>query len=242
MPEESPEDRQRRNKKIKAILLRESRRPESRSVTKGELQNLPLRASVALAARCARRVQPLFRTCHDDPRKERSHQAVDMAVEASEAVAAGVLIPDLAKRVGDLAELGRLVSRRPLPPPADQVALAAASAAAAAAAAVKADAEQVLDHAATAFSVAAGAVSFSRVVAGDDKLAAVELEKVLLGKVTDLGADEMRDALATDYENLRTQDLGQFPDLGKAVDPSDKGPLGPLWPDGAPDWYKGPST
>jgi hypothetical protein len=47
-------DEQQRNK-LSDMAPKRSRRPESRSVTKAELRNLPLLASVALAVRCARR-------------------------------------------------------------------------------------------------------------------------------------------------------------------------------------------
>jgi hypothetical protein len=33
-----------------------------------------------------------------------------------------------------------------------------------------------------------------------------------------------------DYENLLNLDLGAFPELGQAIDPSESGQLGPLWP------------
>jgi hypothetical protein len=42
-------------------------------------------------------------------------------------------------------------------------------------------------------------------------------------------------AMAEDHRKLRVTDLGAFPDLG---DPIDSSELGPLWPDGEPDWYR----
>lgn len=43
---------------------------------------------------------------------------------------------------------------------------------------------------------------------------------------------EFAAALRADYERLVSLGLGEFPKLGPAVDPSEAGPLGPLWPDG----------
>lgn len=224
-------------KKLRDTAPKRSRRPESRSVTKAELRNLPLLASVALAARCARRVQPLFRICHDDPDWDQLHRVVDGAIEAAAVVAAGCSMPDMTRKIAELAKLARLVSRSPLTPPADQVAVAAAHAANSAAAAVAGNAEETTSQAGDTFWVTADLVAFHNVLAGDLDLATAELDKALCGQWDDSGADEMRDALATDYEHLRTQDLGHFPNLGEPADPGDNGPLGPLWPDGAPSWY-----
>jgi hypothetical protein len=227
-------DGQDRRKELREALIRASRRPESRSVRKLELRNVPLLAIVALAARCVRRVQPLFRTCYDDPRKDQLHRVIDMTVEATEAVAEGVRVPDMA-HLGDLA---RQVSRGVLPPPADQVAYAAACAGDSAVGALAGEAENTIDGAATVFSVTANLVSFRNAVAGDSQAAGAELEKILCGQWADTGADEMRDALATDYEKLVTLDLGRFPEPGKTVKLGPEGPLGPLWPDDAPAWYE----
>jgi hypothetical protein len=236
MEGDRPIDGHERNKP-RDLMSKASRRPESRSVTQAELRNLPLLAAVALAVRCVRRVQPLFRACRDDGDWERLHRTVESAIAAAAMVAAGANVPDMAASTKQLAELAREVSKSPLTPPADQVAVAAAHAAHAAAAALAGDAEETISQAGDAFWVTADLVAFHNVLAGDLDVATAELDKALCGQWDDSGADEMRDALATDYENLRTQDLGHFPNAGKPVDPSDQGPLGPLWPDGVPSWY-----
>jgi hypothetical protein len=229
----SSEDQNRREE-LQDALLRRRRRPESRSVRKMELRTIPLLASVALASRCVRRVQPLFRTFPDTKDREALHQAIDKAAEMTEAVAAGVRTQGMDKEIAGLAELAKRVSGRVLPPPADQVAYAVGCAADAAAGAIAGDAEKTINDAATAFSVTAKLVSLRNAVAEDVQAAGDELEKLCSGQFDDMGADEMRDAIATDYEKLLTLDLG----ADSPVDPRPEGPLGPLWPDGAPAWYQ----
>src|SRR5262249_36273869 len=53
-----------------------------------------------------------------------------------------------------------------------------------------------------------------------------------------LGAAAFARAMARDYQKLVDRKLGKFPERGEAIDPSETGPLGPLWPEGEPDWYR----
>ena len=41
-------------------------------------------------------------------------------------------------------------------------------------------------------------------------------------------ADGFMNGAIADFEKLKSLDLGHYPDLGRAIDPSPKGPLGPL--------------
>jgi hypothetical protein len=45
-------------------------------------------------------------------------------------------------------------------------------------------------------------------------------------------------AAATDYQRLLALSLGSFPELGRPIDLSEGGPLGPLWPGGVPWWVR----
>ena len=39
--------------------------------------------------------------------------------------------------------------------------------------------------------------------------------------------------------NLRLQqNLGPYPELGEPIELSENGPLGALWPEGEPNWYR----
>ena len=51
------------------------------------------------------------------------------------------------------------------------------------------------------------------------------------------GDDNGGAAARLDYSHLLDLALGAPGELGRPADPSESGPLGPLWPDGAPDWY-----
>jgi hypothetical protein len=97
--------------------------------------------------------------------------------------------------------------------PIDQVALAAAQAAAEAA------------EAAGAAAWAAWGASWGTVGAVGAAVEAVEAA----------GA-----AAVSDFNGLLALNLGQPLTLGQPIDPSETGPLGPLWPDGSPDWYRHP--
>jgi hypothetical protein len=45
----------------------------------------------------------------------------------------------------------------------------------------------------------------------------------------------IQDAVAVDLQKLLGLDLGSFPELGGPLDPSEAGPLGPLWPQSGRD-------
>jgi hypothetical protein len=49
-------------------------------------------------------------------------------------------------------------------------------------------------------------------------------------------------AAAADISRLLELKLGKPRTLGTPIDPSESGPLGPLWPDGEPEWNRKPST
>ena len=59
-------------------------------ITYEELQQLPLNALVAFAARCARRVQPLYRLPEDVPDRLKHIVAVEIAITLAEQSGNGV--------------------------------------------------------------------------------------------------------------------------------------------------------
>ena len=61
--------------------------------TLDQLKVLPLRAIVAFAARCARRVEPLAQLPEGDARRESRRTAVDAALRMAEAFARGTDAP-----------------------------------------------------------------------------------------------------------------------------------------------------
>jgi hypothetical protein len=54
-----------------------------------QLKGLPLRAIVAFAARCARRVEPLAQLPEGNPRRESRREAVEAALRMAESFARG---------------------------------------------------------------------------------------------------------------------------------------------------------
>ena len=56
----------------------------------------------------------------------------------------------------------------------------------------------------------------------------------------DTGRAASRTAARGDLHQLLALELGRPGTLGKPIDPAEDGPLGPLWPNAAPDWYTNP--
>ncbi len=44
--------------------------------------------------------------------------------------------------------------------------------------------------------------------------------------------------MAEDYRRILELKAGHFPKRGEPIDPREDGPLGPLWPDGEPEWLR----
>ena len=202
-------------------------------VTVNELSELPLRAVVAFAVRCARRVQPLFDLPPRHPKRMPHIVAVNHALDFAERLVAGkralAAFPDAddvraaaldAQNAADAARnaASATVARTAEPDKAVDAALDAANRAvdaedaarAAAAAARTADAE---DAARAAFDAARAADANG-------------------------AAADAADAARADFEQLTNLKLGKRSELGEPIDLSDNGPLGPLWPTGEPTWYR----
>ncbi len=181
-----------------------------------ELKQLPLRALVALAARCARRVQPFFTFPDDHPEKQRHVAAVELAIRTAEEFAKGIPVtaPDAARAASDAAasaSINYFAAR------VASLSLGAASKASDAAAA--SDAVQY------AAGCASGAVWEAARAAWDAARAAGDARDVYHAWFTAAAASR------SDFSHLRELALGRFPELGEPVDSSEDGPLGPLWPE-----------
>jgi hypothetical protein len=182
---------------------------------KDQLARLPLRAIVAFAARCASRVRPLADDLPEDYRA-----VIDRAISIAEAVAQG-----------------------------DSTAKAAETAVAAAKAIkpVKTDRPSALAaETATLAALVAGSVALTTkgvTEAGRAETAArIETAARVAAKaaLTARAAGDFSGASRVDVERLIALDLGEPAPLGSPIDPSESGPLGRLWPGGAPYWYTDP--
>jgi hypothetical protein len=194
--------------------------------TADDLKKLPLRAIVALAARCARRVEPLTLLPDDRPEKENLRSAVAEAIRVAEDFARGRPCPTIETAVraieaGQGAVQGDLSREN-----AYAAAVRAAHAAATAmdALALRAEPEE------------------KRLITGDPPpqpfphLADLSADMAALGAFTAAmdaaraiaSTDDFTRSAAEDYRKLLGLELGQYPEAGQPIDPSPEGPLGPL--------------
>ncbi|MGD0042206.1 MAG: S8 family serine peptidase, partial [Isosphaeraceae bacterium] len=199
-----------------------------------DLKRLPLRAIVAFAARCARRVRPLYRIPDSSPDREVHERSIDHAIEITESVARGV---DLTRE----AEVDQDITRPAINPSDENLASEAVRAAAA-------EIQLAGEAAAKAMHAAIGATAIARspdvstlfiadAVAGNAAAAAKFASKVVAG-VSHNAQQDYESRATSDYEILLERRLGEFPNLGQPINPSESGPLGPLWPDREPKWFR----
>jgi hypothetical protein len=180
-----------------------------------ELGQLTLRANVAYAVRCARRIRPCFTLPAETPQRQEQTAAVDSAIRLAEDFcrtlpSASGPASSAARTAGEVAEATCTFTRF-----AGYAAMHAVEAAAFATEAARAPEDHLL-HQVVAASYAAGRV----VTSNADRFT---LDIVLA-------------ALRHDLETLLTLSHGTLEELGEPIDPSEGGPLGPLWLGEAPSW------
>lgn len=177
-----------------------------------DLSQLPAHAIVAYAARCARRVQPLF--ARAGVSKELT--GVERAIEVAERIATGHVLSVEDTAAAERAEAAAAATEGN--PAAHQAARAACFAARAACAADQAP------YAAASFAGDAERAAHAAARAAQtDPSAAAD------------AAHYADYAARTDYERLVLLNRGA-PPQGRALHCSEDGPLGPLWPEGKPSW------
>jgi hypothetical protein len=183
-------------------------------VTLGDLGSLTLRGNVAYAARCARRVRPLFRLPADAAAHDARIAAIDAALQVAADFAHGEEVP--AGLVQGVAAAAYEVAED-----VHNVAGYAGYAAAHAARAVFGATRASANADATFVEVIASTFGASRVLLANCGSAD---ERLVLA------------ALRADFEALLRLRLGRPGEPGEPVDVNEAGPLGPLWPAGAPPW------
>jgi hypothetical protein len=179
------------------------------------LRRLPLRAQLAFAARCARRVQPLATRVPDDPAK---HEAVERAIHVAEQLARGDRVTQA--EAGSAYDGARDAARSAWDGGDPTASRARDAAAYTAQAASHVRPGSRLGPAADASRAAFYAYNDS-----GDAANAVEARATFDA------------AASSDLTQLARLKLGTSPNLGAAIDPSESGPLGPLWPKGAPEGW-----
>jgi hypothetical protein len=199
--------------------------------TADDLKKLPLRAIVAFAARCARRVERVALPPDDHPEKDRWHTAVAEALGVAEDFARGLPCPTaesavLAVEAGQAAAQGDLLRENAY---AAVVRTAHATVTAIHAIALREEPPErplisgtltphPLSHLADLTADLAALGAFTAAMDAAEAVAST---------------DEFTLWAAQDYRKLLELKLGEYPEAGQPIDPSPGGPLGPLRPGAA---------
>jgi hypothetical protein len=187
-----------------------------RAVGLADLGQLPMRANVAFAMRCALRVMPWFKIPATAPKRREQIAAINNAMAVAEAFCMGV--PMEAGRAAVAVERAAVVAEETC----SFTCFASYGPVRAAEAAARAEECVRNEPDASVTEVVAAAFGAGRVLAANADVSTMDL---IVG------------ALAADVEKLRKLAHGTCADLGPPIDPSEKGPLGSLWPGGIPSWY-----
>lgn len=176
-----------------------------------DLQDVPLRALVGYAARCAQRVQPLFLAESEHPKAAASIQLVQKAIQVAMKFSAGgkVALEAVSKLEDEVTQAIELATEKSENNKDSVLAGNAAYAAINAThlAILSLDSEEPADEAGDA--VQAVGVAVESAAASDESAA---------------------QAAGLDWVLLSRMDLGYFPLLGEPLDVSEEGPFGPLNP------------
>jgi hypothetical protein len=190
------------------------------------LKALPLRAIVAFAARCARRVEPLAQLPEGDPRRESRRGAVEAALRMAEAFARGTDAPPDESVVAAIDS-----SRDPGAEPAGAAAASAvAQAAHAAASAWHAGPQAEEEGRPPGEHTTEARKSLGALAHVTADLAALNAFTAAANACLSVGFrnEDFVGAALADYDKLVRLNLGRYPEPGAPVDPSPDGPLGPL--------------
>jgi hypothetical protein len=192
------------------------------------VKKLPLRAIVAFAARCARRVEHLAQLPEGHPERERRRGAVEAALRMAEGFARGSTVPP-EESVVKAVDASRGVAGGPLS--GENAAAAVAEAARAAASAWhvvgsrQAHKDEPLEERTAEARKFLGALA--HVTADLAALNAFTAAAEAYGAVGLHNEGYVAAALG-DYDKLLCLKLGSYPESGDPIDPSPGGPLGPL--------------
>jgi hypothetical protein len=195
--------------------------------TPEDLKKLPLRAIVALSARCARRVEQQARLPDDHPEKERCVAAVANAIRLAEDFAKGSPCSSLESVVREVEACRTLAEGEFVHDIAIAAVVQAAHATAAALHALDLRSEREESH---SFGTAKPN-PFPHLADVTADLAARDAFTAAVEAAAAIGhADQFMKGAIDDYEKLLRLDLGSYPQAGNPIDPSSSGPLGPLAP------------
>jgi hypothetical protein len=196
--------------------------------TTEDLKKLPLRAIVALSARCARRVERLACPPDDHAEEERCRRALASAIGLAEDFAKGLSCSSLESVVREVEACRAFVEGEFVREVAMAAVVRATHAAASALRSLDLRREPEQSH----VMGAAKASPFPHLA---DVTADAAARDAFLAAPEAVGAvgrtDHFMKAAIEDYERLLRLDLGRYPEAGKPIDLSSNGPLGPLGPE-----------
>ena len=193
--------------------------------TPDDLKKLPLRAIVAWAVRCARRVEHLARLPDDSPDKERCQKAVEQALRLAEDFARSLPTSEVEAAVSEIEACRTIAHGDFVRESAMSAIVLAGHATATATDALELEAESEEKH---RFKMA-DPTRLAHLVDITADLAARDAFAAALDAARAVGHSErVVDAARNDYEKLLRLSLGSYPEAGEPVDPSPDGPLGAL--------------
>jgi|GEM_PF-3876448 len=178
--------------------------------TAEDLKQLPLRASVALAARCAMRIQPLVNFIGQESRKLKSADLASQAIEFAAAFASG----DKVKTKDALQceeQIAKCIAASRKDETTEKVGILAANC--------------------IYSTVNATNLCIQSIDAKDcEKIAAKAIQAVSVSIESAANSDNsVERATILDYVTLSRMHLGNFPMFGESCDPFESGYLGPLF-------------
>ncbi len=190
-----------------------------------QLKVLPLRAIVAFAARCARRVEPLAQLPEGNAQRESRREAVEAALRMAESFARDTDAPPDESVIAAID-----ASREAGGEPANEAAASAIAQTAHAAASAwntRAQAEEGRTPGKHTIEAGRSLGALTHVTAD---LAAMNAYTAAAAAFLSVGYsnEDFVDSALKDYDTLVRLKLGRYPELGAPVDPSPGGPLGPL--------------
>jgi hypothetical protein len=195
--------------------------------TPEDLKKLPLGAIVALAARCARRVERLALLPDGHPEEERRRTAVASAIRLAEDFAKGMQCSSIESVVREIEACRALAAGDFVRDSAMSAVVLAAHAAAAAIRAI-----DLGDEPGEPSLVGSPPPNPLHHLA--DVTADLAVRDAFMAALEAVGADGHTDrfvkAAVEDYQKLMRLDLGSYPQAGAPIDPSSEGPLGPPEP------------
>ena len=192
--------------------------------TLDDFKKLPLRAIVAFAARCARRVEQLAIPPDDHPEHERCRSAVRDAIQMAEDFARGLPCTSLESVIPAIeasreAAQGELVRANAI----------AAVVQAAYTAATALDAVALRGEPEEQHLFGPPTAPFAHLADVTAELAALDAFTAAVDASDAVGySDNFIKGAVGDYERLLSLNLGSYPRVGQPIDPSTNGPLGPL--------------